>query len=321
MNLSLKEKIYGCLTGAAIGDALGLGTEFMTRVEAKIRYPQGLRRYEDILRDAHRRQWKRGDWTNDTEWILLATRSMTEKKSVDNMDIAKRIKEWFDCDPPDVRTSMQWTISQDDYLDDPINVCVRTWEKMARFEASNEALGRCLTLALWPSSREEAVAKAAESCALTHADKRCIGTSAILAAMAHSLMWDDKCLEHDDIAAIGKQYYLYILPFLRTAWEGELSELELDDEETLWYTRKAAAAALWGIWHLDSPEKILYRMIDEAGDADTNASLAMALAGLKWGYSALPKHLVDGLLQKDRLFEHAEKLTAAIEEELEKRSR
>ena len=54
MSLDLKEKFYGCLFGGAIGDALGLGTEFMMPNEISRRYPDGLHDYSQIIRDTAR---------------------------------------------------------------------------------------------------------------------------------------------------------------------------------------------------------------------------------------------------------------------------
>ena len=47
--MGIKNNIYGTLFGQAIGDALGLGTEFMTKAEAREKYPDGLTEYRGVL--------------------------------------------------------------------------------------------------------------------------------------------------------------------------------------------------------------------------------------------------------------------------------
>lgn len=73
MEIRIKEcadKLLGCLYGQAIGDALGLGTEFMDKTEIHEAYPYGLSKYEDIMQDAHRKRWHKGAWTDDTDMMI-----------------------------------------------------------------------------------------------------------------------------------------------------------------------------------------------------------------------------------------------------------
>lgn len=313
MNKSLKEKIYGFMAGTAVGDALGLGTELMSRPEAIRHYGAGLRRYEDIVRDSHRQQWKRGSWSNDTELVLLLAESLIATGGYASRDYAVRLKEWLKDMPADVTATLRRVISQPDYLDDPEAVCRRTWQKMAHFEASNEALGRAALIGLWPTTRPEAIANAVGNCKLTNYDDRCWGTCAIIAAATNILMWEERLPEFDELKEIGARYNIEILPYLRTAREGDLDDIQLDDEDTYWYTRKSMAAALWTLWHLETPESVLHTLVDAAGDANTNSSLGLALSGIRHGYSALPSELTEKLIEKERLFDCAERFTHAVE--------
>ena len=49
------DRFRGCLYGQAIGDALGLGTEFMTDEDIAGKYPHGLQHYKQIYQDSHRK--------------------------------------------------------------------------------------------------------------------------------------------------------------------------------------------------------------------------------------------------------------------------
>ena len=58
MNMEqILDKIKGTIYGQAIGDALGLGTEFMDDFDMAWKYPNGLTHYSEIYQDRHRRRW------------------------------------------------------------------------------------------------------------------------------------------------------------------------------------------------------------------------------------------------------------------------
>ena len=64
------DRFRGCIYGQTIGDALGLGTEFMTDEDIAWKYPHGLQHYKQIYQDRHRKRWEIGDWTDDTDMML-----------------------------------------------------------------------------------------------------------------------------------------------------------------------------------------------------------------------------------------------------------
>ena len=86
------DRFRGCLYGQAIGDALGLGTEFMTDEDIAWKYPHGLQHYKQIFQDRHRKRWEIGDWTDDTDMMLCIADAVIEDKGVNFYNIARHFK-------------------------------------------------------------------------------------------------------------------------------------------------------------------------------------------------------------------------------------
>ena len=58
---------------------------------------------------------------------------------------------------------------------------------------------------------------------------------------------------------------------------------------------------MWCFFHARNFEEGLLTIVNEAGDADTNAAIACAVLGAKYGYNNIPKKYVDGLKKKEYL--------------------
>lgn len=303
--MDLKSKINGMLYGIAIGDALGKGTELMNRKEAKAHYPDGLRMYSQIIRDAHRSQWKNNEWTNDTELLLRLCECVIANEGFDTHEICQMLLDWKDTEPFDISSSLRWVLNTEGWIDDPIEVADNVWHKINHFEASNDALGRAIISGVLADNYEEVTKKLI---LISHPDNRCVSSACVIAHTAHKLFWEEKMPEYEELLEICNRLDKRTVPYLKSACCGTLSELELDAPDSMWYTRKTMAAALWGLWHGLSAEDILYAIVDQAGDADTNASIAFSLAGIKHGIEAIPPTGISLLNNKERLDKLADKI-------------
>ncbi len=313
MNLNLKQKFYGSFYGGAIGDAMGLGTEFMSPAEVRRRYPEGLNDYSQIVQDAHRSQWERGQWTNDTEVLIAMMETIIQHGRLDPQLCAEAIYNWFLTNPVDIVPQVRWVVSQPDYLDNPSAVADRVWIKMGRQHASNEALQRSILCGVWEKDPES---KVAEICRITHPDMRCICSATILAKIAHALMHDDRLLSRSEIMEIAEKIDKRVCPYIEMTDSDDISDLELADPETLWYVRKCMACAIWTLRHTDSPEEALQKVIMAGGDADTNAAVALNLVGMRDGYEKIPRHLIEGLYDRRRLDDVAGRFYPILETKL-----
>ena len=54
----INDRFLGTIFGQAVGDALGLSTEFMSKQVVVRFYPNGIEDYSQIVQDDHRRRWQ-----------------------------------------------------------------------------------------------------------------------------------------------------------------------------------------------------------------------------------------------------------------------
>ena len=115
MKHEIIDRFRGCLYGQAIGDALGLGTEFMTDEDISWKYPNGLQHYNQIYQDRHRKRWEIGDWTDDTDMMLCIADAVNEDKGVNFLNIAKHFKVWAEGMPMGIGSHTYKVLTIGDY--------------------------------------------------------------------------------------------------------------------------------------------------------------------------------------------------------------
>ena len=295
---SLLDRLKGTIYGQAIGDALGLGTEGMTDEDMAWKYPNGIKHYSEIFQDRHRKRWKIGDWTDDTDMMLCIANAVIKDKGVNLTSIAQNFKEWADDEPMGIGENTYKVLTIGDYVEHPLEVSKKIWEMSHEKSAANGGLMRTSIVGLFPKAVEEC---ASNICRLTHYDPRCVGSCVIVSELIHSLVYSDKGLSYHQISDIGRKYDERIPEFIDLSLSPDIRALELQDEDSVGYTLRTLAAALWAYWHARTFEEGLLAVVSEGGDADTNAAVACAILGAKFGYQAIPAEYKEGLIFREQL--------------------
>lgn len=308
------DKIKGIIYGQAIGDALGLATEFMSRKEAEQYYgKKGPSAYTQIVQDFHRSRWLTGDWTDDTDQMLLILQMIVERKgSVDKRAFAEKMSNWRrngfkelgDFGGMGIGMTVSQTLSHHRFLAEPHEAAKEVWERSGRYLAANGAIMRTAILGVLEFNKlERVVANTREVCLVTHADPRCLA-SCIAITTAIALMLQGACdpskkkeLDHLVTEAIDHAHKVLehsdqreeLVTHVKTS---KLKDLDLESRSAMGYTFKALGAGFYGLRHATDFSTTLKKVIMQAGDADSNAAVCGALMGCKFGFGGLPQDLL-----------------------------
>ncbi len=294
-------RIKGAFYGQAIGDALGLGTEFLSKVEVKQYYPNGLSRYSDIIRDKHRSRFDLGAWTDDTDQFLSILNSILEEGKVSAEGIAKHLRIWFNNKPLGIGSTVLKVITVLGYQKSPFKASQWIWERSKKQNASNGAVMRTSIIGCYEFWNTDNVLSNAETAAkTTHFDPRCVGSSAMISWLISKLILENGTVQYDDIIALGDRYDDRIRSFLNNVNE-DISSLNLDEPVSIGYTLKTLGAGLWAMKYAKDFESGIQRVIMQGGDADTNAAVAGSVLGCKYGFNSIPSPLVNELKNRDYL--------------------
>jgi len=324
----LADSIRGCLFGAALGDAAGLATEFLDKSTIVSHYGSGYSYAPGckVFADSHRISFPSGDWTDDTDQQLLLLQSLLSTSGIaDPCDFARRLAKWKDegfsglgdQGGAGLGATTKAIINRSGFLDNPKQAAIAVWESRQRQVAPNGAVMRT-AIAGVPSFWDLDVVErnTVDLCQTTHADPRCVASCVLvtsLVAFHLQSLADEACADGTSVACAQHQETVLqraldrALEYVDAAEAKEeirqhaecdtLEALELDDKKAIGYTLKCLGAGCWA-WQ-KAPElgfqAAVGAVIEEGGDADTNATVAGALVGCCLGYSGLPRAWLDGM--------------------------
>ncbi|XP_060594388.1 uncharacterized protein LOC132748769 [Ruditapes philippinarum] len=180
------DRIYATIYGQCVGDAIGLLTEGLKKDEVKKHYKEVYDRLEMVHKkcfpDAHRRKWQIGDWTDETDQMILILQSIIQKKSVvDPVDYAKRLMCWSEqgipelgdeCSPG-VCSQVKNVVSHPQFSEEPLRASEIIWRDSGRLAASNSAVARTAILGVHQyDTLGQVIKNTLDICRVTHYDPR-----------------------------------------------------------------------------------------------------------------------------------------------------
>lgn len=198
----MNEKINGLIYGQALGDAIGLTTEFMNQNDIANIYSNDFTNYnfEMINNDYHRSNWKKGDWTDDTDQFLLILQMISEK-NIEIKNFSSKLIKWISNGIPECDDNKSYGLGNtlsiwwgDTYsLVNPLLAGLRCWIYNPYFPLKNSSNGSLMrTSILGVLSKQKIMfEKTIEMSAITHPDPKCILSCLFVTNIVHHIIYNN----------------------------------------------------------------------------------------------------------------------------------
>ncbi|KAM0343410.1 hypothetical protein ACHAPU_008591 [Fusarium lateritium] len=234
----LQDRIIGTIFGSALGDAIGLYTEFLSAELSAKAYPDRVftllptEKATPFRRDHHRNFHRTGEWTDDTDHAVLILLSFLHSngEKLEPQDFASRLSIWvrmglraLDTLPLGLGRTVGGIVRSKSYLDDPEGTARKFWVTGKYNAAPNGSLMRTHPLGLMCLSKsvEESFQIAADFSVVTHVDPRCVVSCAIGTALVRGLV----------LGEIHEERHVDELIETGISWYNERREKELQDPD------------------------------------------------------------------------------------------
>ncbi|KAF4435741.1 hypothetical protein F53441_13445 [Fusarium austroafricanum] len=277
----LQDRIIGTIFGSALGDAIGLYTEFLSAELSAKAYPDReftllpAEKATLFRRDHHRNFHRPGEWTDDTDHAVLILLSFlhSDGRTLDPQDFASRLSVWvrmglraLDTLPLGLGRTVGGIVRSKSYLDDPEGTARKFWVTGKYNAVPNGSLMRTHPLGLMclTKSVEETFQIAADFSVITHVDPRCVISCAIGTALVRGLVLGEIYEERhvDELIETGLSWYnerrekelqdpnkkdeprLDVAEFRQHATAQTLADLKLDESYKIGYVYKTFGSGI-----------------------------------------------------------------------------
>ncbi len=306
------------MMGLIVGDALGDPVQFMSREEVRCRKQGPVTGMEP----AEQFGMPEGAWTDDSSLALATADSILTLGRVDPEDIMERFVSWledgaytplgvaFDIGNTCMTSIKAYEVSRD----------VRTCGGTSVWANGNGSLMRILPVCLYAAecdlAVEEAVALVESVGGLTHAHLRAGIACGLYYFCVRAVLQGRSSLKSALKVGLEEGFRFYerdILNRAELAHYGRLRDLETfgktpeSDIRSSGYVVDSLEAAVWSLVRSDSYKECLLTAVNLGDDADSVGAIAGGLAGLFYGYDAIPEEWRSAIIRREWIEELLQK--------------
>lgn len=275
------KRYQGCLVGAAVGDALGAPAEFFTPDQIAAKYNGPLK--EMVGGGVF--NWRVGQTTDDTDMSMAVIDSFINKNGYDPADIANGFVKWMRGKPKDIGGTTHNALL---YIAQGMDYRQSGYELLNKVNtAPNGSIMRTHPFGLMFRGDSKKMSQASsEVSAMTHAHRECRlacrMTSELVGDLAGGTPKDEAVgnlvqkFKDDDTAVF----------MVNQALNGEFYQ---DVYPGGGYVFESFNIALNALMNHDNFEDSVVFAVNLGGDADSQATVAGALAGAHYGIDAIPE--------------------------------
>ena len=269
----LRDRIRGCVVGAAVGDALGMPLEFGPRRPA-----------DQLVRDMQPGRLAAGTFTDDTEMALALAESLLAHAPLDAADLAQRFVSWLSSGPGDVGIHTRQVLVRIG-SGEPWEQVVQDVQRRRPDSAGNGSVMRCwpVAVACW-DDLARLLAESRLQSRVTHPHPECVEGCALVNAAIYYLIRGVLPAE-----AVARALSPVTLPPALQEVIKAAPGRSRDELENSGWVRHTLESALWGLRTTDSFAEAVVQVVNLGNDADTAGTVIGALAGAAYGLGAIPE--------------------------------
>src|SRR5438093_8590456 len=302
----LISRARGALLGLVAGNQLGVPTEHLGTPDAiRQAFPNGV---TDLATPP-----KNSPYDDDAAMALLLGESLLDSQGFDANDVARRWAKWMKVDGRGIGMTTKRALTLIDRGKEPFEAGRLANQENPGRSAGNGSVMRCIPVALrYHDDPDRLIRVSTQQAAITHADERCTWGAAAVNLAARELLYGNIYFVDEVMHRIGDRAPRVLREAIHRVPRERESDLPIAVPGEAGYVVHCVEIAFWFAAHDRTLEEALIALAQAGGDTDTNAAVAGALLGARYGDLGLPPRWIHQVTGVQGIAQLAERLVSAL---------